>query len=261
MIYASVFIFLISFLCLLIFGIIGIVKLLIKKESKPAFKKALISLAISVISFILVGILPNEQTSTQIAENDISVSMKDIVEKNVQVEESDTNESSSTPATDYTSAIESSIAQPSDVSITTDISTPETSAMPSLEIERTISDAESVQVEESVSETPLSEAPIVIVEEPTATTPEVQENLPSVEVESASSVEEHAENGSNFNKYNNPEQQNTEELVLNTKTKKIHHSYCSSVAKIKPENYATTTLSVAELEAQGYEKCKQKGDW
>ncbi|MBR1931309.1 MAG: hypothetical protein IJ833_07565 [Lachnospiraceae bacterium] len=66
----------------------------------------------------------------------------------------------------------------------------------------------------------------------------------------------------NFDAYYTPEQQQTEDTyVLNTNTMKIHHPYCKSVSKIKPENYATTNLSIAELEAQGYTKCGQKGDW
>ena len=49
--------------------------------------------------------------------------------------------------------------------------------------------------------------------------------------------------------------------VLNTKTMKIHNTWCNSVEKIKPENYKETTESIEELEKQGYVKCKQKGDW
>lgn len=84
---------------------------------------------------------------------------------------------------------------------------------------------------------------------------------PSSEPESAPNTDNQGGNEENFNTYDNPEQQNTVELVLNTNTKKIHNPWCKSVAKIAPKNYETTTLSVAELEAQGYVKCKQKGDW
>lgn len=84
---------------------------------------------------------------------------------------------------------------------------------------------------------------------------------PSSEPEPAPTTDNQGGNGENFNTYDNPEQQNTAELVLNTNTKKIHNPWCTSVAKIAPKNFETTTLSVAELEAQGYVKCKQKGDW
>lgn len=43
--------------------------------------------------------------------------------------------------------------------------------------------------------------------------------------------------------------------VLNTNTKKIHYSNCRHVSSIKPENYAESDLTIAELEAQGYSTC------
>ena len=63
--------------------------------------------------------------------------------------------------------------------------------------------------------------------------------------------------GSNFNTYNNPEQQNTEATyVLNTSSKKFHYPHCSSVATMSPANYATSSASRDEIIAQGYEPCK-----
>lgn len=62
--------------------------------------------------------------------------------------------------------------------------------------------------------------------------------------------------GSNFNTYNNSEQQNTSDAwVLNTNKKKIHFPSCSSVKKIAPQNYSTSNESLSALEAQGYERC------
>lgn len=62
--------------------------------------------------------------------------------------------------------------------------------------------------------------------------------------------------GSNFNTYDNEEQQNTKmEYVLNTSSKKIHYPTCRSVKKIAPKNYSTSNLSIAELEKKGYSKC------
>lgn len=70
------------------------------------------------------------------------------------------------------------------------------------------------------------------------------------------SAAESSEN--NFNTYDNPEQHNTADTyVLNTSTKKIHYPSCSSVEKISPQNYSTSSLSVEELESQGYAKCKR----
>lgn len=61
---------------------------------------------------------------------------------------------------------------------------------------------------------------------------------------------------SNFNTYNNTEQQNTEDTwVLNTNTKKIHHPNCRSVPKIAPKNYSTSSESLDTLKSQGYTTC------
>lgn len=46
----------------------------------------------------------------------------------------------------------------------------------------------------------------------------------------------------------------TDEYVLNSNTKKIHHPDCNDVKKIKPENYSTTT-NLDEFFEQGYTKC------
>ena len=63
-------------------------------------------------------------------------------------------------------------------------------------------------------------------------------------------------NADSFNLYNNPEQQNTEATyVLNTNTMKFHKPSCKSVAKIKPENYATSSASRDEIIVQGFEPC------
>ena len=61
---------------------------------------------------------------------------------------------------------------------------------------------------------------------------------------------------SNFNTYNNPEQQQTSALyVLNTSSMKIHYPSCSSVKQIAPQNYATSNSSTEDLRAQGYTTC------
>lgn len=63
-------------------------------------------------------------------------------------------------------------------------------------------------------------------------------------------------NADNFNTYDNANQQKTEaRYVLNTSSKKIHFPSCSQVKKIAPHNYATSSLSEAELKAQGYTTC------
>lgn len=65
-------------------------------------------------------------------------------------------------------------------------------------------------------------------------------------------------NGSNFNTYDNPEQHNTSETyVLNTNTKKFHKPGCSSVEKISPSNYDTSSDSRDALMSRGYSPCKR----
>lgn len=64
-------------------------------------------------------------------------------------------------------------------------------------------------------------------------------------------------NGSNFDTYDNPEQQQTSaSYVLNTNTGKFHKPSCSSVAKIAPQNYATANDRDSII-AQGYVPCKK----
>ena len=65
-------------------------------------------------------------------------------------------------------------------------------------------------------------------------------------------------NENNFNIYYNPDQQQTiNNYVLNTNPDrmKIHYPSCNYVTQIAPENYATSNLSVSELESLGYTTC------
>ena len=45
--------------------------------------------------------------------------------------------------------------------------------------------------------------------------------------------------------------------VLNTNTMRIHKPNCSSVNEMNPKNRQPTNESIAELEAEGYVKCKR----
>ena len=61
---------------------------------------------------------------------------------------------------------------------------------------------------------------------------------------------------SNFDTYDNTEQQQTTDTyVLNTSSMKIHHPSCSSVPKIAPQNYGTSSESIDDLRAKGYSTC------
>ncbi|MCH5296345.1 MAG: hypothetical protein J1E85_01600 [Ruminococcus sp.] len=70
---------------------------------------------------------------------------------------------------------------------------------------------------------------------------------------SSSSASKNSNN--NFQTYDNKEQQNTTEYVLNTNTMKVHKASCRHVKKISPENYATIS-SLQDAYSKGYEACK-----
>lgn len=94
-------------------------------------------------------------------------------------------------------------------------------------------------------------------EEPTteeATTENIITEPPTKKANDTSTTIKNSNN--NFQTYDNGEQQNTNEYVLNTSTKKVHRPSCSAVKKIAPENYGTIS-SLEEAYAQGYEGCKK----
>lgn len=91
-----------------------------------------------------------------------------------------------------------------------------------------------------------------------------QEAMKKAETEEASKVEadiykidsKTKGNADNFDKYDNPEQQDTSaSWVLNNGSMKIHYPSCKDVRKIKPDNYATSNLSLQDLQSQGYNTC------
>lgn len=101
--------------------------------------------------------------------------------------------------------------------------------------------SDSVDSKSSVSEQTSVESPIA--DTPAQTTDSQTTNNNSGE-------------GSNFDKYNTPEQQNTTmSWVLNTNSKKIHFPSCKSVAKIAPHNYSTSNETLDALKSQGYDTC------
>lgn len=61
-------------------------------------------------------------------------------------------------------------------------------------------------------------------------------------------------NAENFNTYDIPEQQNTQQYVLNTNTKKFHKPSCRDVKKISPKNYSTAASREAAIR-MGYSPC------
>ena len=86
------------------------------------------------------------------------------------------------------------------------------------------------------------------VESPAADTP--------AQTTDSQTTNNNSDEGSNFDKYNTPEQQNTTmSWVLNTNSKKIHYPSCKSVAKIAPHNYSTSNETLDTLRSQGYDTC------
>lgn len=97
--------------------------------------------------------------------------------------------------------------------------------------------------EETPEVKPTQEPGAVSTSEPTPETPKNQESGEN-------------ENGSNFNTYDDENQQKTsEDYVLNSGTMKFHYPSCSSVKKISPQNYSTFTGSRDDVIAKGYSPC------
>lgn len=102
---------------------------------------------------------------------------------------------------------------------------------------------------EEPSPTQINDAPAVQTIEPAPSTVDVPDTIQTTATESNGG-------GYNFDTYYIPEnQQTTETWVLNTSTMKIHHPDCKDVVRIKPENYSTSSLSIAELQVMGYTTC------
>lgn len=99
-------------------------------------------------------------------------------------------------------------------------------------------------------------APTVIPTSEPTTAPSIADNTESNGSSENNNGTTVSNGGSNFNTYNNAEQQNTEDTwVLNTNSKKIHYPHCKSVPKIAPKNYSTSSESLDELKARGYTTC------
>ena len=166
------------------------------------------------------------------------------------------------------SALTSTESFPEINELSTETSTVETTAEIIMEtVLETVMEQISETTMEMVPETTMEQIPETAIEQvPETATELVPESAMEAEtvMETSEALTAPAENdqgtggNSNFNTYNNQDQQNTEDTyVLNTSTKKIHYPNCSSVPKIAPHNYATSSDSLTELENHGYEKCKR----
>lgn len=205
-----------SLFCIPIFLIWGLINLIQGSHCKKRFKLAGISALALVISFIGFGFTLDQDTSPR--EDDFnSISSED-------------------PTSSYTLA-ENISAPPSP--------TPEDSSAPS----PTLIPAP-VQTMTPTSEPNKAPTPIPTV----APTPE--STTAPTPVPTESTTPQPGPGDSNFNSYDNTDQQQTtDNYVLNTSSLKIHHPDCSSVSKIAPHNYATSSESITDLQAQGYTTC------
>lgn len=122
--------------------------------------------------------------------------------------------------------------------------------------EQTPLDEEVNPVSEEPTEQESSDPPST--EETSEQNSETQEPSASTDEQASSSQNDSKDidNDDNFNTYDNSEQQQTiTSYVLNTSTFKIHRSSCRDVKKIAPENRSISTLSLEELQNQGYSTC------
>lgn len=127
------------------------------------------------------------------------------------------------------------------------------------ELDNITKDSEVTDIEETTDN--ISETTDEYIELSTSTTEEITENTLADELSETHTItstylELSNDNNSeaHFTDYDTPEQQNTFEYVLNTSTHKFHRPSCSSVKKIKPENYSTTDSRENAINS-GYEPC------
>lgn len=232
---------------------------------KHSFKKSKGKRALSIIGgillfFVAVGTFPTSETTQSVAD-ETQLTRE-------AIETGDTSVDRSLPSDD---SLETTNVFNEEVLVTS----PSESETPNIIVADSQTDAVVTPSPIVVSSDPVSQVdnntienePNIVVapEEPSPAqindAPVVQtvEPAPSiVDVPDATQTTATGSNGGgyNFDTYYIPEnQQTTETWVLNTSTMKIHHPECKDVVKIKPENYSTSSLSVAELQAMGYTTC------
>lgn len=252
------FIFCISFLCIPVFTFWALINLIRRKPAKKYFKFSGISAIALIVSTIGFGFTMDDD-----------VTLNESV--NIASEDSGVTTESLTPPPTITPTVQPTAMPELTKTITpkpttlptpkpTNTPTPKPTALPTpqatakptplpTEIPQSISHPTEIP-DVQAEETPEPQITTESAPQP-ATASETQPAVASSDQKSGSSLGE-----SNFNTYDNPEQQQTTDTyVLNTSRHKIHHPSCASVAKIAPKNYATTNSSIAELEAQGYSTC------
>lgn len=214
----------------------GLVSVIRRRSSKKRFKLAGISAIALIASFIGFGFTLDEDASTK--GNDSSSISAEAPTSRYTLAENTSAEPSPPPIADLAPS-------PTPSPTPTIIPTPEPTETPVPTVAPT--------PEPTPQPTPVpTEAP---TPQPTAE-PQAQPSSASTS-QSAGGAGSSSGNGSNFNTYDSADQQQTEDTYfLNTSRMKIHHPSCSSVPKIAPQNYSTSSESIADLEAQGYSTCR-----
>ena len=209
------FLVLISLICIPVFILLTIIKLVRKQSPKKHFIISGVSALVFLSSFIGFGITMDEPV---------------------------TNEAKSYNESSY-------------VAMSAETSTPEPDVTPTPKPTASPTPKPTASPTPKPSASPTPEPTVSPTLAPTASPAPEPTVAPTPEPPSAGSPDNGSGNN-NFDTYDNPEQQKTEDsYVLNTSSMKIHYPGCSSVAKIAPKNYATSSESVEELKARGYTTC------
>ncbi len=240
-------IFCISFICIPIFIIWALINLIRKKPAKKRFKFAGISTLALIISTIGFGFTMDDEAVPNESVEVVSESPS-IATESPMIIPTATPTATKTPhptPTKTPTPQSTATLHPTATPTPQPTETPKPTAIPEVSPLVTSPIETSTPRVEETSETQVAEG---------ATSQGTEISEPQSTASSSTSNTGTGE--SNFNTYNNSEQQQTADTyVLNTNTKRIHHPSCSSVPKIAPQNYATSSATLDELIAQDYKPC------
>lgn len=232
-----------------IFLIMGLVNVIRKRSPKKRFKLAGISVLVLIASFIGFGFTLDDDASPK--EDGFSTISAETPESTYTLAENISAEPSPTPATDLAPSY-----TPSPTPIPTVVPTPEPTIVPTPTPTATAIPEPVPTPTAAPTPNPTPAPTPMPTEAPTPQPTTEPQTPPNSESTSQSSGGSGSGDASNFDTYDNTDQQQTADTyVLNTSSHKIHHPNCSSVPKIAPQNYATSSESIADLQAQGYSTC------
>lgn len=247
----------ISLLCIPVFIICALINLIRRKPAKKRFVSAGISALVLIISTVGFGLTMDDTSSAE--SINVSSESPDVVDESPTLQPTimPTIQPTKVPTPEPTKApTPKPTASPTPKPTNTPSPKPTASPTPQPTATPTLQPVEKPQPTQTPVETP--ESQVTNVPEPQTIAEPVAQSaaVPVIQSDVTSTNQGTGSGESNFNTYDNPEQQQTADTyVLNTSRHKIHYPSCASVAKIAPKNYATSNSSIAELEAQGYTTC------